>query len=54
VTAFGVEHVYRGLRGVARRTAFLVDRDGTVGRVWRYDDDEVPDVDELLSAALSM
>jgi peroxiredoxin len=47
---FGVEHELRGLRGVARRTAFLV-RDGAVDQAWEYDDAEVPNIDELLAAA---
>ena len=51
VEGFGVGHDYRGLRGVAERTAFLVDEDGTVRAAWRYAADEVPDVDALLDAA---
>jgi peroxiredoxin len=51
VRAFGVEHEFRGLNGVAERTAFLVDPDGTVRGAWRYEASEVPDVDELLAAA---
>jgi peroxiredoxin len=51
VRAFDVGHEFRGLQGVAERTAFLVDVDGTVRRAWRYDASEVPDVDELLAAA---
>jgi peroxiredoxin len=49
--AFGVEGEFRGHRGVADRTAFLVDPDGTVRDAWRYDTAEVPDFDELLRAA---
>ena len=48
---FGVEHEYRGLKGVSRRSAFLVGTDGTVRRAWGYRADEVPDVDELLAAS---
>src|SRR2546423_8435048 len=51
VRAFGVEHEFRGLHGVAERTAFLVDPDGTVRGAWRYEASEVPDPDELLAAA---
>jgi glutaredoxin-dependent peroxiredoxin len=51
VAAFGIAHDFRGLRNVAERTAFLVDRDGTVRGAWRYETAEVPDFDELLSAA---
>ncbi len=54
VDGFGVAHVYRGMRGVAERSAFLVDAGGTVRGAWRYDSDEVPDVDELLAAAQAL
>jgi peroxiredoxin len=50
---FGVAHEYRGMRGVSRRSAFLVGRDGTVRGAWRYESGEVPDVDELLAAVRS-
>jgi peroxiredoxin len=49
--AFGVEREFRGHEGVADRSAFLVDPDGTVRGAWRYDTAEVPDFDELLRAA---
>jgi peroxiredoxin len=52
--AFGVEGEFRGHRGVALRTTFLVDQGGTVRGVWRYDTTEVPDFDELLRAALAL
>ena len=48
---FGVAHEFRRLREVSDRTAFLVDRDGTVRLAWRYGTSEVPDFDELLEAA---
>lgn len=51
IEGFGVAHEFRGMRGVAERSAFLIDRDGTVRRAWRYEATEVPDVDELVSAA---
>ena len=51
--AFGVEGEFRGHKGVAERSAFLVDPDGTVRGAWRYDTGEVPDFDELLRAAQS-
>jgi len=54
VHGFGVAHEYRGLRDVAERTAFLVDRSGTVRGAWRYETAEVPDFDELLSAARAL
>src|SRR5512138_1515419 len=51
---FGVAHEFRRLHDVARRTAFLVDRDGTVRGSWRYGTSEVPDFDELLAAASAL
>ena len=52
--AFGVQSEFRGHRGVADRSAFLLDQDGTVRGVWRYDTAEVPDFDELLRAAQAL
>ena len=52
--AFGVDGEFRGHRGVALRTTFLVDQDGTVRGAWRYDTAEVPDFDELLRAAQAL
>jgi peroxiredoxin Q/BCP len=54
VRGFGIAHEHRGLRDVAERTAFLVDRDGTVRGAWRYETADVPDFDELLSAARAL
>ena len=54
VEGFGIEKTHRGFRGVAERTAFLIDTDGTVRGAWRYDSGEVPDMDELLSAARAL
>jgi peroxiredoxin len=51
VRAFGIAREYRGMQDVARRSAFLVEPGGTVRRAWVYEDGEVPDVNELLSAA---
>jgi peroxiredoxin len=51
---FGIAHTYRDLNGVSRRSAFLVDTDGTVRGAWGYESAEVPDFDELLSAARAM
>jgi peroxiredoxin len=52
VRAFGVAHTYVGaMRDVAERSAFLVDDGGTVRGAWRYESGELPNVDELLSAA---
>jgi glutaredoxin-dependent peroxiredoxin len=54
VYGFGIAHEHQGLRDVAERTAFLVDRSGTVRGAWRYETAEVPDFDELLSAARAL
>jgi peroxiredoxin len=51
VRGFDVAHEFRGFEDVAERTAFLVDRCGTVRGAWRYEAADVPDFDELLSAA---
>ena len=49
--AFGLERSYRGMQDVPVRSAFLVDQGGTVRRAWRYDDAEVPDLDDIVAAA---
>ncbi len=36
------------------RSCFLIDADGVIKGAWRYDDDEVPDVEELARAAVSL
>jgi peroxiredoxin len=51
IRGFGIARDYRGMENVARRSAFLIDRGGTVRAAWAYDDVEVPDLDELISAA---
>ena len=51
---FGVAHEFRGMKDVSERTAFLVERGGTVRGAWRYDSGEVPDFDELLAAAQAL
>ena len=54
VAAFGVGHEYRGMEGVAERSAFLVDGEGIIRGAWRYKPGQVPDFDELLAAARSL
>ena len=54
VRGFGIARDYRGMQDVASRTAFLVDSGGTVRGAWAYEDGEVPDLDELLSAAQAL
>jgi glutaredoxin-dependent peroxiredoxin len=54
VRGFGVAHEFRGFHDVAERSAFLVDRSGTVRGAWRYDTSEVPDFDALIAAARAL
>ena len=54
VTGFGIGHDYRGMEGVAERSAFLVDGDGIIRGTWQYEPGQVPDFDELLAAARSL
>jgi glutaredoxin-dependent peroxiredoxin len=54
VRAFDVAFEFRGLREVARRSAFLIDKGGTVSGAWHYATDEVPNFDELLQAARAL
>lgn len=51
---FGASRTRRSMEGVPQRSAFLVDRDGTVRESWRYDDSEVPDFDVPLGAARAL
>jgi peroxiredoxin len=51
IRGFGIAREWRGMSDVATRSAFLVDGGGTVRGAWAYDDGEVPDFDELISAA---
>ena len=48
---FGVAYEHRGLRDVSARSAFIVDRDGTVRAAWRYEPAELPSFDEILATA---
>ncbi len=54
VRGFGIARDYRGMKDVASRSAFLVDRHGTVRGAWPYEDGEVPDFDELVAAARAL
>ena len=51
VREFGIARSFRGFEDVAERSAFVVERGGTVRAAWRYDDGELPDFEELLAAA---
>ncbi len=54
IRGFGVAQELRGMRDVAERTAFLIDREGRVRGAWSYRNDLVPDFDELLAAARAL
>ena len=51
---FGIGHEYRGMKGVSRRSAFLVDGGGVIRGAWEYGSAEVPDMDDLLAAARAL
>jgi len=54
VQGFGVARDFRGFSDIARRSAFLVDGQGTVREAWEYEDSEVPDFDVLIRAAQAL
>jgi peroxiredoxin len=54
IRGFGIARDYRGMQDVARRSAFLIDAGGTVRRVWAFEDAELPDFDDFLSAARAL
>ena len=54
VRAFDIAFEFRGLKDVARRSAFIVDAGGSVLGGWQYDTSEVPDFDELLRAVRAL
>jgi peroxiredoxin len=51
VRAYGVAQEYRGLGDVPTRSAFLVDGDRLVRFSKAYETGELPDLDEIVSAA---
>jgi len=54
VRAFGVAQELDGLVDTPVRSCFLIDGDGVIHGAWRYGDDEVPDIEELARAAVSL
>ncbi len=54
VHALGIAFEFRGMKDVAERSAFLVDEDGTVRGVWRYEPGDAPDFDAELAAARAL
>ena len=51
---FGVAIDHNGMRDVSRRSAFLIDVDGTIRGAWAYPLGELPDIDVLLEAARAL
>jgi peroxiredoxin len=54
VHAFGIAHDFRGLKDVAERSAFLIDRSQSVRGAWGYASGELPDMDELVAACRAL
>jgi glutaredoxin-dependent peroxiredoxin len=54
VRGFDVEQDLRGMLEVAERSAFLVDGEGIIRGAWQYESGQLPDFDELVSAARSL
>jgi peroxiredoxin len=54
VRAFGVAQELDGLVDTPVRSCFLIDGEAVIRGAWRYGDDEVPDVEELARAAVSL
>jgi peroxiredoxin len=54
IRGFGIARDYRGMKEVAQRSAFLIDAGGTVRGAWAFEDAELPDFDEFLSAARAL
>jgi peroxiredoxin len=54
VHGFDIAREHRGMRDVPERSAFLLDRDGIIRGAWRYETGQLPDFDELLSAARAL
>jgi peroxiredoxin len=54
VRGFGIAHRHRSFDDVARRSAFLVDKQGVIRGAWLYETGDLPDVDELLEACRAL
>lgn len=54
--SYGVKYdVWKGHAGLAKRSIFLVDRDGTVRYRWATDNaQEMPDLDEVVQAVQAL
>jgi peroxiredoxin len=53
-TGFGVGFEFNGMREVSGRSAFLLGSDGVIRGAWKYRNDELPDLDELIAAAKAL
>jgi peroxiredoxin len=54
VHGFGIAIEFRGLKDVARRSAFLVDETGVIRGAWAYESGEVPDIGVWLEACRAL
>jgi peroxiredoxin len=54
VRGFDAGQDFRGMKDVAQRAAFLIDREGEVRGAWSYGNELLPDFDELLTAARAL
>lgn len=48
---FDVAFEFRGFKDVSQRSAFMIDTGGVVRGAWMYETSELPDLDEILTAA---
>ena len=54
-SAYGVLYSdYFGMRGVAKRSAFVVDGEGTIRYAWVGEDSDLPEFDEILAAVKAL
>ena len=51
---FGISTTIWGMADIATRSAFLVDRGGTVRAAWAYERAELPDLNVILASARSL
>ena len=54
-SAYGVLYAdYFGMRGVAKRAAFVIDGEGTIRYAWVGEDSVLPDFDEIFAAVKAL
>jgi peroxiredoxin len=54
VHGFGIAFTFRGLNGIAGRSAFLVDEQGVIRNAWSYGTSDAPDLDQWLEASRNL